>query len=76
MQLSPGGLYLLLWGVEDGENAMYLLNLDKGGLTAVTLPEQLRDPALALADWCAGKTLLVGDELGGTVLCSVTGWDD
>ena len=76
VQLSPGGLYLLLWGVEDGENAMYLLNLDKGGLTAVTLPEQLRDPALALADWCAGKTLLVGDELGGTVLCSVTGWDD
>ncbi|MGN1020001.1 MAG: hypothetical protein ACI4O7_06480 [Aristaeellaceae bacterium] len=76
VQLSPGGLYLLLWGVEDGQSAMYLLNLDKGVLTSVTLPETLRDPAMTMAEWCAGKTLLLGDEQGSTVLCSVTGWDD
>ncbi|MGN0777526.1 MAG: hypothetical protein ACI4MJ_00115 [Aristaeellaceae bacterium] len=76
VQLSPGGLYLLLWGEEDGQSAAYLLNLDKGGLTSVTLPESLRDAALTTVDWCAGKTLLLGDDQGSTVLCSVTGWDD
>ncbi|MGN0745918.1 MAG: hypothetical protein ACI4ML_04510 [Aristaeellaceae bacterium] len=76
VQLSPGGLYLLLWGVEHGQSAMYLLNLDKGGLTSVTLPEPLRDPAITMADWCAGKTLILADDAGNAVLCSVTGWDD
>lgn len=75
-QLSPGGLYLMLWGEEEGEAAMYLLNLDKGDLTQVELAEGITAGTMMLADWRAGKTVLLGDGAGGTLLCSLTGWDD
>lgn len=75
-QLSPGGLYLMLWGEEEGGAAMYLLNLDKGDLTRVELAEGIAAGTMTLAGWCAGKTVLLGDGAGGTLLCSLTGWDD
>lgn len=74
-QLSPGGLYLMIWGEESGAPAMYLLNLDKGDLTRVALVEGVA-AGMTLADWCAGKTVLLGNAAGKTLLCSLTGWDN
>lgn len=78
VQLSPGGLYLLLWGtqVADGAPVIYVLNLDKGKLTHVVWEQGVPVLALAAVDWCAGKTLLLTDTAGQTQLYSLTGWDD
>lgn len=76
VQLSPGGLYLLIWGrsATTGAPDMYVLNLDKGALTHVQFTEELEE--LTQVKWCAGKTLLLTGAEGKTSLASLTGWDD
>ncbi len=77
VQLSPGGLYLLLWGkATDGGEKMFVLNLDKGDLSEVIPETELCMRPLTQVRWCAGKTLLLTDDQGCTRLASLTGWDD
>lgn len=78
VQLSPGGLYLMLWGEDaaSGGEKLYLLNLDKGFLSEVLMDPALLTQPLVQVKWCAGKTLLLTDEQGGTRLAELTGWDD
>ena len=72
VQLSPGGLYLFLLGQgkADHQTEAWLLNLENGALSVVSLPEGNWQEAR----WCVGSRILLRSAAGQTTVISLDGW--